>query len=39
MKKLSFILAVLCTLGLTANAVVGDEFTLSYPLRQQQLRC
>lgn len=30
-KRFSFLLAVLCTLGLTANAAVGDEFTLSYP--------
>lgn len=30
-KRFSFLLAVLCTLGLTASAAVGDEFTLSYP--------
>jgi len=31
MKRFSFLLAVLCTLGLSASAAVGDEFTLSYP--------
>ena len=31
MKHHSFLLAVLCTLGLTANAAVGDTFTVTYP--------
>ena len=30
MKHHSFLLAVLCTLGLTANAAVGDTFDVSY---------
>lgn len=31
MKHHSFLLAMLCTLGLTANAAVGDTFTVTYP--------
>ena len=31
MKHHSFLLAVLCTLGLTANAAVGDTFTIITP--------
>lgn len=31
MKHHSFLLAVLCTLGLSVRAAVGDTFTINYP--------